>query len=75
MTKKYKSKKADCDICPLSVKCLGGKSQQKRIQINIIEDVVRKNHAKDGSKIHTEVLNLRQIWSEGSFAAQKAICL
>lgn len=44
----------------------------QEIQVNIFEEAARKNHEKDGSERHTKVLLLRQIWSEGSFAAQKA---
>lgn len=32
----------------------------------------KKNHEKDGTEKHAGVLLLRQIWSEGSFATQKA---
>ena len=48
------------------------KGSDKTVQINIFEDVVKKNHEKDGTETHAKVLLLRQIWSEGSFAAQKA---
>jgi len=44
----------------------------RRIQVNIFEDAVKKNHKGDGTPEHKAVLNLRQIWCEGTFAAQKA---
>ena len=72
VTKEYRCPKAVCKDCPFRNRCIGEKGTDKRIQVNIFEEVVKKNHEKDGTKKHTRVLLLRQIWSEGSFAAQKA---
>ena len=72
MTKEYRCPKTVCKDCPFHSRCIGEKGTDKRIQVNIFEEVVKKNHEKDGSERHIEVLPLRQIWSEGSFAAQKA---
>ena len=68
----YISTLSDCKNCPFKEKCISGKGTRKRIQVNIFEEAVRKQHEKDGSKRHQNALRLRQIWSEGSFAAQKA---
>lgn len=72
VTKEYRCPKAMCKECPLHSRCIGEKGTDKRIQINIFEEVVKKNHEKDGTERHAKVLLLRQIWSEGSFATQKA---
>jgi len=72
VTKEYRCPKTVCKDCPFHSRCIGEKGTDKRIQVNIFEEVVKKNHEKDGSERHTKVLLLRQIWSEGSFAAQKA---
>jgi hypothetical protein len=40
--------------------------------VNIFEAAVRQNHEEDGTPEHSRVLALRQIWCEGTFAAQKA---
>ena len=72
VTKEYRCPKAECKDCPFRSRCIGEKGSDKRIQVNIFEDVVKKNHEKDGTERHTRVLLLRQIWSEGSFAAQKS---
>ena len=72
VTKEYRCPKTVCKDCPLRSRCIGEKGTDKRIQVNIFEEAVKKNHKKGGSKRHTRVLLLRQIWSEGSFAAQKA---
>ena len=68
----YRCPKTVCKDCHFDSRCIGEKGTDKRIQVNIFEEVVKKNHEKDGSERHTKVLLLRQIWSEGSFAAQKA---
>lgn len=72
VTKEYRCPKAECKDCPFRNRCIGEKGSDKRIQVNIFEDVVKKNHEKNGTETHTKVLLLRQIWSEGSFAAQKS---
>ena len=72
VTKEYLCPKTECKDCPFRNRCIGEKGSDKRIQVNIFEDVVKKNHEKDGTETHAKVLLLRQIWSEGSFAAQKA---
>lgn len=72
VTKEYRCPKAMCKECPLHSRCIGERGTDKRIQINIFEEVVKKNHEKDGTERHAKVLLLRQIWSEGSFATQKA---
>lgn len=71
VTKEYRCPKTECKDCPFRNRCIGEKGSDKRIQVNIFEDVVKKNHEKDGTETHAKVLLLRQIWSEGSFAAQK----
>ena len=72
VTKEYRCPKTECKDCPFRNRCIGEKGSDKRIQVNIFEDVVKKNHEKDGTETHAKVLLLRQIWSEGSFAAQKS---
>ena len=72
VTKEYRCPKTECKDCPFRNRCIGEKGSDKRIQVNIFEDVVKKNHEKDGTETHAKVLLLRQIWSEGSFAVQKA---
>lgn len=70
--REYGADTQDCRGCPLRNKCLTEKQQHRRIQVNIFEDAFRKNHEKDDSPTHKQVLDLRQIWCEGTFATQKA---
>jgi len=71
ISREYKAKRSDCKGCPLQEKCLAPSQTSRRIQVNIFEEAVRRNHEKDGTAEHKRVLDLRQIWCEGTFAAQK----
>lgn len=70
--REYRSDRKDCKGCPLRDKCLSQSQAERRIQVNIFEDAVKGNHIRDGTPEHKEVLDLRQIWCEGTFAMQKA---
>lgn len=70
--REYRAEKSDCQMCPYRNACLTGSFPSRRLQVNIFEAAVKKNHDADGSAGHREALRLRQIWCEGSFAAQKA---
>lgn len=70
--REYNSKTRDCNCCPLRENCLTPSQKFRRLYVNIFETAVRRSHRKDGTPEHKRVLALRQIWSEGTFAAQKA---
>ena len=70
--REYRAEKSDCQSCPLKGQCLTESFPNRRLQVNLFEEAVRQNHSRDRSTRHREVLRLRQIWCEGSFAAQKA---
>ena len=70
--REYRANPKNCKVCPNRDKCLAPKQNCRRIQVNIFQSIVDKHHATDGSKEYTIALNKRQIWSEGTFAAQKA---
>jgi len=70
--KAYETKIRDCKCCPLREKCLTQSQRFRRIHVNIFEAVSRQSHEKDGTSEHKRVLDIRQIWCEGTFAAQKA---
>lgn len=72
ISREYHCEKESCHHCVLKERCVGETFPIKRIKVNILEKVVKQHHEKDGNCEHTQILNLRQIWSEGSFAAQKA---
>lgn len=68
----YNAKTKDCKACSLRENCLAPSNKFRTIFINIFEAVSSRNHEKDGTPEHKLVLDLRQIWCEGTFAAQKA---
>ena len=57
--------------CPFYAQCVSKKHSKRCLRVNIFEKAMRQNHEKDGSPRHKYILKLRQIWCEGSFAAQK----
>ena len=71
ISREYKAKRSDCKACPLRAECLTPSQGARRIQINIFETAVQRNHERDGTQEHKRVLDLRQIWCEGTFATQK----
>jgi hypothetical protein len=72
VTREYRAETKDCRDCPLRDKCLTKSQSSRRIQVNIFEAAFRRSHEKDDTPEHKRVLDLRQIWCEGTFAAQKA---
>ena len=70
--REYACKPKDCCGCPKREQCLTTSQMNRRIKVNIFEQAVKKNHEADGTKKHKAALALRQIWCEGTFAAQKA---
>jgi len=71
ISREYRAKRSDCKGCPLQGKCLAPSQTSRRIQINIFEKAIWRNHERDGTATHKRILDLRQIWCEGTFAAQK----
>jgi transposase len=69
---RYEAECEDCKACQLRGKCVSPKHQKRCLRVNIFEKAMAENHAKDGTPQHEHILKLRQIWCEGSFAAQKA---
>lgn len=70
--REYSCTPKDCRECPKRKQCLSPSQKSRRIKVNIFEDAVKRNHAADGTPQHKAILDLRQIWCEGTFAAQKA---
>jgi transposase len=67
----YQARESDCNACPLRERCVAPSHNARRVLVNIFENAVRRSHEKDGTRAHKRVLELRQIWCEGTFAAQK----
>ena len=72
INREYRAEPKKCKHCPLKSKCIPHSHNCRRIQVNIFENAVKNNHSRDGTPEHKRILDLRQIWCEGTFAAQKA---
>ncbi|GHU79456.1 transposase [Clostridia bacterium] len=68
----YRSVPKDCRDCTNREKCLAPSQKSRKIQVNIFQSIVDRHHASDGSAQYNSALRKRQIWCEGTFAAQKA---
>lgn len=67
----YKANRADCKSCPFKAKCVAPSHSERTLRVNIFAKAEQKQKEKNGSERHKKLLLLRQIWCEGSFAAQK----
>jgi len=72
ITREYKANTMDCKACPHREKCLAPSQKCRRLQVNIFEALVKQHHENDGAPEYNAALRARQIWCEGTFAAQKA---
>ncbi len=67
----YRADRKDCRICPMLGRCVSDSHRSRTVRMNIFEETVRRQRAQDNTALHRHILNLRQVWCEGSFAAQK----
>lgn len=68
----YRADRKDCRVCPMSGRCISSSQRSRTIRVNIFEEAVKKQRERNGTPFHRNILKLRRIWCEGSFAAQKA---
>ena len=68
----YRADRKDCRSCPMLSRCVSDSHRSRTVRVNIFEKAVKKQREMDGTSLHRHILKLRQIWCEGSFAAQKA---
>lgn len=69
----YRADRKDCRCCPMLSRCVSDSHRSRTVRVNIFEDAVERMRERDGTPSHHRILNLRQIWCEGSFAAQKSM--
>jgi len=70
--REYRADTKSCKVCPHRSKCLAPSQNTRKIQINIFQHIMDEHHENDGSAEYNDALRKRQIWCEGTFAAQKA---
>ena len=68
----YRAERKDCGSCPMSSRCVSPIQKSRTVRVNIVEEATSRCHERKGTALHAYILGLRQIWCEGSFAAQKA---
>lgn len=69
----YSADRADCQACPIKKKCLSEcrKKGARKLERSYFEPAVRQDLSRQTAPEYREALRLRQIWCEGTFAAQK----
>ena len=70
VARQYQSDKCDCHRCEYKDKCLTKSTPYRRLNISIFHNIKQRHHQKDGTIQHKTVMDKRQIWCEGTFAAQ-----
>lgn len=69
----YRADRKDCRSCPMLSRCVSDSHRSRTIRVNIFEEAVKRQREREGTPTHRRILKLRQIWCEGSFAAQKSM--
>ena len=69
----YLADRRECQACSLREKCIleSNKRGARKLERNYFQPAIDRNAAHRGTAEHREALKHRQIWSEGTFAAQK----
>ena len=67
----YHPDKQDCLACPIRERCMTGKQQVRKVEHSYFRPSAEKNFSKQNEPEYTDALRKRQIWCEGTFAAQK----
>lgn len=69
----YWAERKDCGSCPLRSKCLSAtdKAGARKLQDSYFKPTIQRHFARRRTPEYRDALRQRQIWCEGSFAAQK----
>lgn len=69
----YLADKQDCQRCPLRKKCLSQQDKRgaRKLEHSYFTAQRKQNLSRLGDPLYREALKKRQIWCEGTFAAQK----
>lgn len=69
----YLADKRECKACPLRERCIleSNKRGARTLKRDFFQPAIDRNAARWDTAEHREALKQRQIWSEGTFAAQK----
>lgn len=69
----YKAEKADCICCPVRGKCLSEHDRRgaRKLEDSYFKPSVQRSRNRQSTDEYRQALKKRQIWCEGTFAAQK----
>ena len=69
----YWADRRECACCPLRGKCLSeaDKAGARKLQDSYFKPSVQRHFSRRGEPEYRQALNMRQVWCEGTFAAQK----
>ena len=67
----YRPDKKDCLVCPMRELCMTSTQRVRTVEHSYFLPSVEKNLSKQNEPDYKDALRKRQIWCEGTFAAQK----
>ena len=67
----YCPDKHDCLACALREQCMTAKQRVRKVEHSYFRPSVEKNFSRQNEPEYADALRKRQIWCEGTFAAQK----
>ena len=67
----YRPDKHDCLVCPIREQCMMSKQRVRTAGHSYFRPSVEKNFSMQNEPEYADALRKRQIWCEGTFAAQK----
>ena len=73
VTWKYAACRADCQSCPDRGRCLSKshRSCGRKLERSVFHQTVQRDLARQNEPEYSDALRKRQVWCEGTFAAQK----
>lgn len=73
VTWKYQARRTDCQSCPDRNRCLSEshRNGSRKLERSVFHEIVQRDLARQNEPEYLDALRRRQIWCEGTFAAQK----
>ena len=73
VTWQYRARRADCQSCPDRERCLSESHRKwgRKLERSVFHKTVQRDLARQNEPDYLDALRRRQIWCEGTFAAQK----
>lgn len=73
VTWRYQARREDCQSCPDRHRCLSQSHRNwgRKLERSVFHETVQRDLARQNEPTYLDALRKRQIWCEGTFAAQK----